>query len=1165
MFQDDISMEIKNNHNINPKNNFTDYRKVSSKRHSRNSSNMFPRLGLAVLLLLVLHVLSPTPSWALRLHIPLANNYAGSPLVNLSFTSPRVYALSAESNSHYVHRLFQVDQLDGVLRLRHSLRCRASRLEAVAPNPALVVLETKTFNIDGSDHVHLTLTQLVVSFEDDTCGQPQKLQTSSEAQLASKLNLLDPESIFSWSEFFTTSSKTPPTVSRALLALNDDRLCLEPGRFLAHLPSVQPILPKQCRVYHQIVEGAGVRQFTGGDDYINENNDDDRANFRLQHSTSDLVARRRACLQTGAAFDVTIRQIVVCVPGVDNNHQQQQSRSHLHGQLLSSNHVEYLILTFYSSNDVDFDDYFVRIRRQQQLLSSIVRFDGTTGRGRREVSSYSSGVGPSFDRSLYIVNVPEEREKSFVVTHIVANSGKLVTASSDSSVSNELLYSLSALIDARSQSMFAIDPVSGLVTTTTRLDREFMDVHYLRITVTDGAVPPRTATTTLQINVLDENDHVPVFEQPNYEASLRESAPIGTTVLAVRATDHDTGPNSAIEYTFLNPTGANDAFRIDSKTGVVTTRTALDREKIDLYSLTIQAADSGPPATRKRSQTSLGVKILDENDNYPQFAERSYSVSVDEDINYAPRPVIVRIIAYDADEGLNAAVRYSIIGGNTAAVFSIDSLNGEVSVIAPLDYENARSYRLVVRAQDGGSPPRSNTTQLLVSVVDKNDNEPRFYTSLFQESVLENVPVGTSVLRVQAYDSDDGENAQLSYHIQSVGGRPVLDETDSNLPIAIDSQTGWMITTRELDREESALYEFTVVARDAGQPMQHTATASVIIRVQDLNDNAPVFEPRIYEAVISETALPGTSVATVSATDRDENSRVVFAINGGNVRNRFAIVSQANQGIITLANSLDYKMERSFVLTVTATDTGGKMDLATVYVNVSDANTHRPVIQLKAITGTSSGASRETINLVGTSTALPEDAPVGTAVLLVEATDEDVGENARITYSLNDVPEFRVDPVTGVISTTKPLDRETTPGYSLVVTAQDNGVPPLSDIVNIEIEVVDVNDNRPSFGQEFYSASVMEDAPVGTSVAQVRAHDRDLGLNGQVRFEFEPSSGSGGVFQIEPTSGLIRTNRSLDRETTARYDLRVVAFDRGTPSQSSVVPVQITIEDCKLH
>ena len=1070
--------------------------------------------------------------WALRLFVPESLNHAGAILLNVSFDTPRLYQLSGELNAPFVSRFFDVTPLDGVLYLKRVLKCRSESPADLVPTPVSVFVESRTFQIDGSSN-HLTVTHVEVHFQHVTCEiltkpnhhsvQKSHLphhyhqQHHNHLYFRSIEDNLNPESVF-----WQIDPSTPRTKSNVLLSLNVDKLCINQCQCLTRLSDFVPIYAKQqCTVYYHVDESNGFQ-------------------FKIEHHTTDLISLQDVCLQHGPSFDVNVVLYYQC--NVPHHNQTTTETSVL------SDDLEQLTLTFYA-RDVDVDNLFNRIHQQSSGHNG-------SGRSRRETST--SGGGPSFDRSLYIVSVPEEREKSFVVTQIVANHGRVVSPNnpSESEMStSELLYTMSALIDARSQSMFSIDPVSGLVTTTTRLDREFMDVHYLRITVTDGGVPPKTATTTLQINVMDENDHVPVFEHANYEASIRESAPIGTTVLTVRATDHDSGPNAEIEYSILNPTGANEVFRVDSKQGVITTRATLDREKIDLYTLTIQASDTGSVQSRKRSHTTIGVKVLDENDNYPQFAERSYSVAVDEDINYASRPVIARVVAHDFDEGLNAAVRYSIIGGNTAALFHIDSLNGEVSVVGPLDYENARSYRLVVRAQDGGSPPRSNTTQLLVSVVDKNDNEPRFYTSLFQENVFENVPIGTSVLRVQAYDSDDGENAQLSYFIQN-GPSPNTDTDSSLMPISVDPTSGWIVTTRDLDREEASMYEFTVIARDSGQPMQHSATASVIIQVQDLNDNAPVFEPRIYETVIPETAVPGTPVISVTATDRDENSRLVFQVTAGNIRNRFSIVSQHNQGHITVANQLDYKQEKNYVLTVTVTDPGGKMDLATVYINVTDANTHSPVIQLK--NGSPFSA---------TSITVPEDAPVGTTILVVEAIDDDVGENARITYFLNEIAEFRIDPNSGSIVTTKPLDRETTAGYTLVVTAQDNGIPPLSDIANVEIEVVDVNDNVPLFEQNFYSANVMEDAPLGTSVVQVRANDRDLGLNGQVRYEFDHSDtsapGTGAVFMIDATSGVVRTNKTLDRETTAKYELKVVAYDRGNPPLSSVVSVHVTIEDCK--
>jgi cadherin EGF LAG seven-pass G-type receptor 1 len=212
---------------------------------------------------------------------------------------------------------------------------------------------------------------------------------------------------------------------------------------------------------------------------------------------------------------------------------------------------------------------------------------------------------------------------------------------------------------------------------------------------------------------------------------------------------------------------------------------------------------------------------------------------------------------------------------------------------------------------------------------------------------------------------------------------------------------------------------------------------------------------------------------------------------------------------------------------------------------VTDANTHRPVIE----------RTPYAVNI-------PEDTPTGTTIVVIEATDADVGENARITFQMDDVPEFRIDHNSGAIVTTKNLDREQTAGYTIVVTALDNGIPPLADITNVEIEIADVNDNSPEFKQSVYTTAISEDAPIGSSVVQISASDKDLGLNGQVRYTFSGGNDGSSTFVIDPTSGIIRTNKVLDRETTPKYDLIAYVYDRGTPALSSSVTVNVFIEDC---
>ncbi|KAI5754092.1 hypothetical protein M8J77_005676 [Diaphorina citri] len=773
------------------------------------------------------------------------------------------------------------------------------------------------------------------------------------------------------------------------------------------------------------------------------------------------------------------------------------------------------------------------------LIFFLRREDLDSNRVRRALDE---GVAPVFEKALYIATVGEEQQSGIPVCTISARdpTGGPVT------------YSMLSLLDARSQTLFAIEPHNGIVSTAATLDRELLDVHYFRVTATDSHFPPHSSTTTLQINVLDSNDHAPVFEAPGseYESSVRESVPIGTTVTTVRATDKDIGHNSEIEYSIQSidagglgsSNGASDTFSLDPHSGVITTRVSLDRETTQVYTIVVVATDQALPVSERRSSSAtVVVSVLDDNDNYPQFLERTYTVNIPEDTNINQNPVVATVKATDADEGQNAALRFAIIGGNTQGQFSIDSQTGQVSLVKPLDYEVMRSFRLVIRAQDGGSPSKSNTTQLLVNVKDVNDNAPRFYTSLFQESVLENVATGYSIVRVQAYDADEGDNAEIHY---SLAPRDSSGSPSSDMPITIDETSGWIFTTRNLDRETNAKYQFQVIAQDKGAPPQ-MATASVVITVQDVNDNDPVFNPKLYEAVVTEDSPPGTPVTSVTATDADENPRLHYELSAGNTRGRFAITAQNGRGLITIAQPLDYKLEKRYILTVKATDSGSRFDTATVYVNVTDANNYPPVFENAPYTA-----------------SVFEDAPIGTTVLIVSASDGDVGQNAHITYSLTssggDGSEFAINSQTGAIVTTKPLDRETLSVYLLTVTAKDGGVPSLSDTTDVEISVTDVNDNPPQFSKASYSGTISEDALVGTSVLQISATDQDMGLNGRVRYAL-----SNGIdaFAIDPTTGVIRSAKQLDRESTAFYDIIALGIDRGTPALTSEVPVSIRILD----
>lgn len=750
---------------------------------------------------------------------------------------------------------------------------------------------------------------------------------------------------------------------------------------------------------------------------------------------------------------------------------------------------------------------------------------GTPGRsmyrGKRQVNT-----SPQFQLPNYQVSVPENEPAG---TRVIT----LKATDPDDGEAGRLEYSIEALFDSRSNDFFSIDAQTGSITTVQSLDREIKDTHVFKATVTDNGTPERSGIAYLTVTVSDTNDHSPVFEQNEYRVSIRENVEVGFEVMTIRATDGDAPSNANMIYKIVNDEGVNAVFEIDPRNGLVRIRERPDRETQAKYQLIVEANDQGKDPGPRSATATVNISVEDENDNYPQFSEKKYVVQVPE--NVAVNTKVIQVEATDKDEGNNAKVHYSIISGNIKGQFYIHSPTGAIDVINPLDYEMIREYNLRIKAQDGGRPPLINGTGIvLVQVVDVNDNAPMFVSTPFQATVLENVAIGYSVIHIQAIDADSGENARLEYR---------LTDITPGFPFTINNSTGWITVSEELDRETTDFYTFGVEARDHGIPVM-SSSASVSITVLDVNDNVPTFTEKVYSLKINEDAVVGSSVLTVTAVDRDVNSVVTYQISSGNTRNRFAITSQSGGGLITLALPLDYKQERQYVLTITASD-GTRYDTAQVFINVTDANTHRPVFQSSNYQVT-----------------LGEEKPVGSTVVVISATDEDTGENARITYEMEDnVPQFKIDPDTGAITTQMEIDYEDQASYTLAINARDNGIPQKSDTTYVEIIILDANDNTPHFLREIYQGTVFEDAPVYTSVLQISASDRDSGSNGRVSYTFNGGDDGDGDFTIEPFSGIIRTARKLDRENVPAYNLKAFAVDRGAPPLKAAVPIHVVVQD----
>ena len=651
-----------------------------------------------------------------------------------------------------------------------------------------------------------------------------------------------------------------------------------------------------------------------------------------------------------------------------------------------------------------------------------------------------------------------------------ANTGTSVSTIRAQDTNNgnagKIRYTMEASQNLLSQSFFQIDADSGLIKTTALLDREKMAMHYFRVKAEYDQHRSLYAEADLTIIVDDVNDNAPKFESSSYSKVIPEDIYVGDTVLDVRARDEDTGSNADIRYSITNNGGVNSVFRIGQSSGSITVDKQLDRESVQEYSLTIQASDGGSPP--KTDTATVRITVTDVNDCVPQFSKKEYTARIREDVK--PGVLVVTVSASDDDLGSNADIVYSFSSGNDQGLFSINRLNGQIKVSKKLNYEYSPIHTLFVVAQDKGEYPNYNETSVEIYLLDVNDNAPQFVNSDFQEVVSERENVGHTFTRVQAFDDDDGSNKQIIYSL-----------VESNLPFGINSQTGDLYLTRKLDREKVDRYVFHVKAEDKGNPPLSNR-ARVTVNVGDINDNPPKFSKSIYFGSVEENARYGTTILKVTATDPDlGQSNIVFSFD----QNSRCFRISGNTGVITLSCRLDYSKTRFYSLTVKARDNHLESS-AFVRINVTDSNTHKPIFQRRIY--------RERIS---------EATAVGGRVLVVKATDGDQGLNAKLTYAIEQsMQDFKINPKTGEITVSHPLDRETTPQYRFEVSATDHGTPRFKGTANVHITVTDVNDNKPRFLQSNYGKTILESVGSGTRVLEVSAVDDDEGSNRAIIYSF---------------------------------------------------------------
>ncbi|XP_042073106.1 protocadherin beta-11 [Haplochromis burtoni] len=547
----------------------------------------------------------------------------------------------------------------------------------------------------------------------------------------------------------------------------------------------------------------------------------------------------------------------------------------------------------------------------------------------------------------------------------------------------------------------------------------------------------------ITIEVLDVNDHSPIFKKANIMLDISESANLGARFVLDSAEDPDVGVNGLQNYVLTS----NDNFVLKqhvnpdgSKYAEMVLQRQLDREKVPHLSLELIAIDGGNP--QRSGTVNIDINVLDVNDNAPVFKQSVYKATVIE--NAAKGTNIVTVNATDADSGSNGYVTYSIsnVKSIIADLLSIDQFSGSLFVSGLIDFEKDKKYELRIDAKDQGG--LTDSSKVIIEVTDVNDNAPIISVMSFTSPVSEDSPPGTTIGIINVKDLDSGDNGQVNCRIEQ------------NAPFKIKSNLRnyyTLVTDTVLDRESVSEYNITVVATDAGIPPLSTKR-TFHLKVSDVNDNAPVFSQSVYNTFIIENNSPGISVLTLGAKDPDENqnARISYILENTNIGG--APVSEyvsvnAESGVVHAVRSFDYEQIKQLVFVVKAQD-GGSPPLSnnvTVKLIVQDQNDNPPQVLYPVQTGGSLVAEM-----------VPRSADVGYLVTKVVAVDVDSGQNAWLSYKLQKATDralFEVGLQNGEIRTIRQVTDKDAVKQRLTVIVEDNGQPSRSATVIVNVAVAD--------------------------------------------------------------------------------------------------------------
>ncbi|XP_060630218.2 protocadherin gamma-B1-like isoform X44 [Anolis sagrei] len=542
------------------------------------------------------------------------------------------------------------------------------------------------------------------------------------------------------------------------------------------------------------------------------------------------------------------------------------------------------------------------------------------------------------------------------------------------------------------------------------------------------------------VEVQDVNDNAPHFLHGDIKLEISELTLPGATFHLEQAEDPDIGMNTIQDYS-LN---INQYFVLDmterefEKTYVkLVLNKQLDHESESSFHLTLMALDGGKPP--KTGTAKIWITVIDVNDNSPVFSQELYMVNLKEN---TPRgSLVVQVKATDKDAGSYGQITYNFrnIPERARQKFSLDSKNGKITIQETLDYEEADKYLVAIEARDGGGLAAH--AKVEIKVLDENDNPPEVILASMNSPIPEDSATGTLVALINIKDKDSGGNGEITCYLKEI------------LPFKVVSTPNnfyKLLTDGPLDRESTPEYNITITGTDKGTPPLSTEKI-IFLKISDINDNAPAFEKSSYASYVPENNPSGSSIFHVQASDPDleRNGQITYSLLRSNIQ-ELPLLSylsiNSESGVIYAQRSFDYEQCQEFQVEVRAQD-GGSPPLsstATVKVFILDQNDKSPQI-LYPSQGMEGSALFEMV---------PRSAEEGYLVTKVVAVDADSGHNAWLSYHLVQATEpglFTIGAHNGEIRTSRTFLERDAVKQRLVILVKDNGQPPLSSTVNLNL------------------------------------------------------------------------------------------------------------------